>query len=373
MGMAKPMGWAGIAIAAWLSGQPQARADEASLSWVRLPDAEDCIGAAELAALVEQRIGRPVLQAPSRAQTSIEGRVAADGEDGWLAVIDVADRRGALVGRRELRVRGEPCSALDRPVSLIISVLIDPNAAGPALIEGDGLSPDARRLLAQLDLPSADPDEVLALLVGHRKLAPPASEFSRAPASAAGGGAKAADTPVATKMISVSEAEWRRMQALAASAPQDEVETGTPAWPGYALLGLGAAATGLTIYAIARMDDLEDDPAFNSYRDAVFRGSSEAEQSPPTDVCDEAENGRRYGVDDGTLLGARDACTEGQTLEVLGWVFAATALASTAFGGAWLIWIADDDEPASTARGAHLSLQPLAMPGVTGLRLRARL
>jgi hypothetical protein len=366
-----------VAVAAWLAWQPGARADEASLSWVRLPGAEDCIGAAELAALVEERIGRPVLQAPSRAETSIEGRVAADGEDGWLAVIDVADRRGALVGRRELRVRGEPCSALDRPASLIISLLIDRNAAGPALIEGDTLSPDARRLLAQLNLPSAHPDEVLALLVGHEEIAAPAPQFghaSRAGTSAAAAAPAPPRAAPAPKMVSVPEAEWRRMQALAVTEPEPEPEpaadTGTPAWPGYALLGLGAVATGLTIYAVARIDELESNPTFQHYGDAVFR-----ENPAATDICAEAESGAQYGLADGTPQAARDMCAEGQTLDVLVWVFAGSALASTVLGGAWLLWIADDDEAAarSPAQRAHVSLQPMATPDVAGLRLRARL
>jgi hypothetical protein len=371
MHLAKPIGWACLAIGAALAWQPVARADEPSLSWVRLPGAEDCIGAPELAALVEQRIGRPVLRAPSRAEISIEGRVAKEGDGGWLAVIDVADRRGGLLGRRELHITGEPCSALDRPASLIISVLIDRDAAGPALVDGDRLSPDAQRLLAQLNLPSAKPDEVLALLVGHEEAAAaPRAGADRSRRDARDDDAPSSEAAPAPKMISVPEAEWRRMQAL---APPDSpvVDTRTPAWPGYALLGLGAVATGLTVYAFTRVGDAEDDPAFTRYGEAVYL----ADQTV-TDVCAEAENGFAYGVDESTLQRARDACGEGQTLEVLGWVFAGTALASSALGGAWLLWIADDDDEASAgrpARRAHVALQPMTSPGLAGLRLRVRL
>jgi len=373
MSIAKAIGWGWAALAATLAWQPHARADEASLSWVRLPGAEDCVSAPELAAMVEQRIGRPVLQAPSRAEISIEGRVARDGESGWLAVIDVADRRGALLGRRELRVQDEPCSALDRPASLIISVLIDRNAAGPALIDGDGLSPDAQRLLAQLNLPSATPDEVLALLVGRQDAAPTSvgvAADSSVAVAGGGGSSPARSAAPAQKMVSVPETEWRRMQRMAAADPLSAADTGTPAWPGYSLLGLGAVATGLAVYATTRVGDLEEDPSFLRYGEAVYVSNPGA-----ADTCTEAENGSAYGVDAATLQSVRDACDEGQTLEVLFWVFAGTALASSALGGAWLLWIADDDEAAASTRAsrAHVALQPVATPDAAGLRLRMRL
>jgi len=377
MSIARTIGWVWTALAVTVVWQPRARADEASLSWVRLPGAEDCVSAPELAAMVEQRIGRRVLQAPSRAAISIEGRVARDGESGWLAVIDVADRRGALLGRRELRVRDEPCSALDRPASLIISVLIDRDVAGPALIEGDGLSPDAQRLLAQLNLPSAMPDEVLALLVGQQEAAPASprgvADSSAAVAVAVAGGGKSPPVQPAApaqKMVSVPEAEWRRMQRMAAAESAAASDTGTPAWPGYALLGLGAVATGVAVYATVRMGDVEDDPAFVRYGDAVYLANPTA-----SDTCTDAQRGLPYGVDPATLQSARDACNEGQTLEALFWVFAGTALASSALGGAWLLWIADDDEAAASrpASRAHVALQPVATPHAAGLRLRLRL
>jgi hypothetical protein len=372
MSIARAIGWVWTALAVTVVWQPRARADEASLSWVRLPGAEDCVSAPELASMVEQRIGRSVLQAPSRAEISIEGRVARDGESGWLAVIEVADRRGALLGRRELRVRDEPCSALDRPASLIISVLIDRDAAGPALIDGDGLSPDAQRLLAQLNLPSAMPDEVLALLVGQQEAAP-ASRGVAADSSvavAAGAGSSPQSAAPAQKMVSVPEAEWRRMRRMAAAEAAAASDTGTPAWPGYALLGLGAAATGLAVYATVRIGDVEADPSFVRYGEAVYVSNPDV-----ADICSEAENGLTYGLDSATVQSAVDACDEGQTLDVLFWVFAGTALASSALGGAWLLWIADDDEaaPGEPARRAHVALQPVATPDAAGVRLRIRM
>ena len=176
--------------------------------------------------------------------------------------------------------------------------------------------------------------------------------------------------PRREKMITVSEAEWRRMQAMAASNPQPAVEIGTPAWPGYALLGLGAVATGLAVYATTRIRDAEDDPSFLRYGEVVYTTNPGV-----TDICAEAENGFAYGVDAATLQSTRDACAQGQMFEVLFWVFAGTALASTALGGAWLLWVADDDETIARrpAQRAHVALRPLATPDAAGLRLRIRL
>jgi hypothetical protein len=388
MGGRSILAWLGLALVAWLFGQPAARADEAALSWVRLPGAEDCIAAPELARLVEERIGRPVLQAPSRADVSIEGRVGQDG-DGWLAVVDVSDRRGGHLGRRELRVSGEPCSALDRPAALIISVLIDREAAGPALLRGNELSPDAQRLLAQLNLPSAKPDEVLALIVGEPARAATRAQPANAKRSASERARPSRKAPPA-KTVSVPEAEWRRMQALAAEASSDRA--GTPAWPGYALLGLSAAATGAAIYAFVRVGDLNDDPTLEHYRAQMAATLVVAMFSDPrggqldtesmvleTDACDAAANGATFGLSGREIEHVNDVCGEGKLLEALSWVFVGTALASAATGGAWLLWVADDgagdrrDTGRARAVSPSLSLAPAVARDFAGLDMSLRL
>ena len=368
---------AGLLLAAALPQRAQAA--EAALSWVRLDGAEGCISAPGLAKLVEERIGRPVLQPPARAEVSIEGRVGPHPDGGWLAIVDVGGRDGRLLGRRELRVKQGPCAALDRPVSLIISLIIDRDAAGPGLIDGGGLSQDAQHLLAQLDLPSADGDELLESLapLSPADSARPFTLASHEPEPAAGGGPTAAPAPQPErKMVSVPEEEWRRLRSL---APEDEPEArgdGTPAWPGYALLGLGAVSTGLTIYAVLRLDDVGEDPRLQEYGIAVGRELGlGASPSLPNNYCVAAERGFALDFSPGALREVQDLCSEGETLEVLGWVFAGTALASFATGAVWLLWIADDDDEESkrAARSGALSLQPWAGRDRGGMSLRLQL
>src|SRR5262245_44107762 len=147
----------------WALAEP-ALADEVALNWVRLDGAAECIDAPHMAKLVETRIGRAVLQTPARADLSIEAHVGPQPNGGYSAVIAVHARDGALIGQRELKVAAGDCSQLDQPASLIISLMVDPNAAGPGVMELGVLSPAAQRLVAQLELPSADPDALLASL-----------------------------------------------------------------------------------------------------------------------------------------------------------------------------------------------------------------
>ena len=165
----------------------------------------------------------------------------------------VHDRRGQRLGQRELRVADGPCSQLDRPASLIISLIIDPNAAGPGLLEGGALSPDAQRLLAQLELPSADADELLASLdfIPQRRAlrqygrraprgqpgeADPAHSGDRSAASEDGQRARSRVAPFASAQGTTPDL----------TEPDATLEA-TPRWPGYALLGVAAVATATAV------------------------------------------------------------------------------------------------------------------------------
>jgi hypothetical protein len=373
MGGTTPVSWrralpASLVLAVIVLTTGKARADEAALNWVRLQGAEACISAPKLAALVEQRIGRPVLQTPTHADLSIEAHVGPQPSGGFIVVVTVHGRDGAKIGQRELRVAQGPCSQLDRPASLIISLIIDPDAAGPGLMEGGSLSPVAQQLLTQIDLPSGDPDELLAsldftpaparrdllaasayqtpALVKHQGASPPIARAAAPPA----------------KMVSVREEEWLRLQTLRREQSEPEAPSGpTPRWPGYALLGLSAAAAGTATLAIVRLNDLNDDATFTSYRAAVAPNVS--------DACAAARDGATFGLDPSVVSHARDVCAEGNTMEVLFWTMAGTTLASAAVGTAWLLWIADDDpEPAGRA-SASISVAP----SFVGAQLRIQL
>ena len=110
-----------------------ARADSprpSSLSWVRLEGAESCIGGRALALAVERRLGAEVFVSPARASVSVEGRIERTTEpDGWRAVITISDESGAQLGARLLESDAARCDALGEQITLVIAVMIDPDAA----------------------------------------------------------------------------------------------------------------------------------------------------------------------------------------------------------------------------------------------------
>lgn len=101
-----------------------------SLSWTRLPGAETCIGAPELARAVEARIG-DVLVTPAHADLSIEGRIVPRRGGGWSAVVAVARAGEPATSQRTLDTRDPSCHVLDTPLALVIALLIDPSGAPP--------------------------------------------------------------------------------------------------------------------------------------------------------------------------------------------------------------------------------------------------
>ena len=125
--------------ALWLLA-PAAQAEEAaatkpsSLSWVELPGAESCGGAVLVARLVEERLGRHALVAPSQASLSIEGRVEhSDMSPHWRAVVAVRDLGGQVLGSREIASDSSTCGELRESVVLAVALMIDPNVMnGPA-------------------------------------------------------------------------------------------------------------------------------------------------------------------------------------------------------------------------------------------------
>lgn len=116
-----------------LGSAASAAADEtpavtSSLSWVRLPGAESCISTTELAARVEERLGRRAFVSPSVAALSIEGRAERSGPGGrFRLVVSGARRDGTRIGHRELT--GTVCRDLDEGLVLVLALMIDPNAS----------------------------------------------------------------------------------------------------------------------------------------------------------------------------------------------------------------------------------------------------
>jgi hypothetical protein len=109
-----------------------------SLSWVRLPGAEGCIGTHDLAAAVEARLHRPVIVSAAQADLSIEGRIeplphapasTPPAGAGFRATVVVSSAAGDVLGERTIDHDGADCRGLDETLVLVVAVMIDPEAA----------------------------------------------------------------------------------------------------------------------------------------------------------------------------------------------------------------------------------------------------
>lgn len=126
-----------VVLSAWSLAALAAPGDSFSLGWVRTPGAESCLGPRALAALVERRLGRAVFTSAARADVAIEGRVEPlSGSSGYRVVIRLLDATGSPLGQRELTTAGARCDDIDEPVSLVVALLIDPNASLAPLSSG---------------------------------------------------------------------------------------------------------------------------------------------------------------------------------------------------------------------------------------------
>lgn len=110
----------------------RARSDDAGpaaeLHWVRLAGAEDCISGPLLTRAVEARLQRPVFSGARPASVQIEGY--AEREDaGYRAKLQMSSSDGALLGARELASSTGDCRELSETVTVVLAIMIDPEAA----------------------------------------------------------------------------------------------------------------------------------------------------------------------------------------------------------------------------------------------------
>ena len=121
-----------LATVALLALARESRADEgkrtSSLAWVRLEGAESCIAGAALGRSVEERLRRKAFVSASDADISVEGSIGPAPKAGFRAVLRVTARDGTVLGTRDVETRSTRCDASDEKLSLIVSVLIDPDA-----------------------------------------------------------------------------------------------------------------------------------------------------------------------------------------------------------------------------------------------------
>ena len=104
---------------------PRARADElrAHLDWDR-PVGTLCPSSATLQSDVEELVGRDVFTPREEADVVVRG-VVEDRQTGVLIKIDALDRRGAVLGSRELTAPAGECASLRRALGLVLAFLLE--------------------------------------------------------------------------------------------------------------------------------------------------------------------------------------------------------------------------------------------------------
>lgn len=123
-----------------------ADAQRFSWSWVRLPGAETCAAAEQIAGAVSARLRRDPFATP--ADRHIEGWVERS-DDRWLAHLNVTGLDGALIGARQLESSEATCATLVDAVTLAVVLTIDPQASfdpqppGPPKIIAAAAGPDS--------------------------------------------------------------------------------------------------------------------------------------------------------------------------------------------------------------------------------------
>jgi hypothetical protein len=106
-----------------------------SLNWMRLPGAESCIDAGELARSVERHLGRPVFVSPAVATRIIEAWVEPLGP-GWRVHLRASNANGEPLGQRELTSADATCSSLGRAIVIAVGLLAQ-EAEGATITEQD--------------------------------------------------------------------------------------------------------------------------------------------------------------------------------------------------------------------------------------------
>ena len=107
------------------------------LNWMRLPGAESCIDAGQLARNVERHLGRSVFVSPVVATRIIEAWVEP-ARPGWHVGLRASNADGNTLGQRELTSTDASCSSLDRALVIAVGLLAQ-EAEGPTIAEPDPL------------------------------------------------------------------------------------------------------------------------------------------------------------------------------------------------------------------------------------------
>lgn len=127
-----------------------------ALSW--RPDsarADVCVTEAPLREAVEEKLGRKPFVDHEHAQIVIQGEEFAIGRDRFRARVIERDRRGVVLGVRELEAQS--CPSLQRAAKLIVALIIDPYFKGRRVADDAPVTPPPARQANVATKPSPPP------------------------------------------------------------------------------------------------------------------------------------------------------------------------------------------------------------------------
>lgn len=107
-----------------------AKAEEprtASLAWTRGEGASTCADVRALAVAVDTRLGREVFVSPARAELFVDGQISRT-PTAWHVSVTMRDVNGASLGSREFDEPQAECGAVTQSITLVLSLMIDPEA-----------------------------------------------------------------------------------------------------------------------------------------------------------------------------------------------------------------------------------------------------
>jgi hypothetical protein len=130
-------GWRSLALLAFVSSvgssvraedAPPTKAGRASLSWQRGPGAEDCISSERLEKALESQLGYAAFG--QGGELLVQGAVLREEATAhFRAEVELRDRQGNVLGRREVETRSSACGGLDEALVLVLALAIDTQLA----------------------------------------------------------------------------------------------------------------------------------------------------------------------------------------------------------------------------------------------------
>jgi len=119
-----------VSMSSMAHAQDAERGIASTLSWTRLEGAEVCPTVVQVAAELEEILGRSVLVDASLADRIVEVSVSPGTDVAFVARIQVSSPSGEVLGLRELAAHAADCSDLLEGASMAIALMIDPDALG---------------------------------------------------------------------------------------------------------------------------------------------------------------------------------------------------------------------------------------------------